>query len=302
MVFPLRAQATVPARACGDGHRNLRLWWWARRLHGAPPFPWVHLEGTNKAGGRRGRARKPLFASSKPRTPSDLAKLTLPDENASAPYGTSNTWFTKPMSEKRAPKLDFYEAGEEVLFRQMVGFGGAVALAEKVAARNAAVIASAEATGDDRSLVLVGAMLIEQDVESLLRILIPGYNKLVEHNNFTFSMKILLLRSFKAIPNRLILLADGVRNLRNTFAHDLSGDNLISLSTTKHLAPIRSLRGTLIAIGADVSEADNRAVVKAAIVLATTGMAGFIPQMQRLNDFLRSPRLAPALSAMDAEA
>jgi len=74
---------------------------------------------------------------------------------------------------------------------------------------------------DDRTLSLVGALITENAVDGLLAAYIPDYMNLIEHGDFTFSMKINLARSLRLCPTRLLSAADAIRKVRNEFAHDL---------------------------------------------------------------------------------
>lgn len=81
-----------------------------------------------------------------------------------------------------------------------------------------------ESSTDDRTLILVSAIIIENQIEVLLKILFPEYRNLTDNNSkeLTFSMKTNLLKSFQLCDNDLFVKTNVIRKIRNRFAHDLS--------------------------------------------------------------------------------
>jgi hypothetical protein len=73
---------------------------------------------------------------------------------------------------------------------------------------------------DDRLLAIVAALVVEEKLDHLLRLFLPGYHKL-QSEQFGFAMKIRLLEALKLIPFRFTSAADCIRLIRNEFAHDL---------------------------------------------------------------------------------
>ncbi|MCT4583108.1 MAG: hypothetical protein N4A35_16980 [Flavobacteriales bacterium] len=81
-----------------------------------------------------------------------------------------------------------------------------------------------ESSTDDRTLILVSAIIIENQIEVLLKILFPEYKNLTDNNSkeLTFSLKTNLLKSFQLCDNDLFVKINVIRKIRNRFAHDLS--------------------------------------------------------------------------------
>lgn len=80
--------------------------------------------------------------------------------------------------------------------------------------------------GDDRSLAIVAALIVEHNIDRILKIWIPS--KLIndeDDHDFTFSMKIRLIKAFKLIPPHILECADCIRKIRNDFGHNLDLDN-----------------------------------------------------------------------------
>jgi hypothetical protein len=78
-----------------------------------------------------------------------------------------------------------------------------------------------EESGDDRSYVILTALILEYQYDSFLEILIPGFKNLRDNKDFSFSVKIELLRALRLIPPLIPRCADCIRQIRNEFAHNL---------------------------------------------------------------------------------
>lgn len=83
-----------------------------------------------------------------------------------------------------------------------------------------------QAAGDDRSFVIMSALVVEDQLDKLLAELIPGSKQLLTHDNFTFALKISLLRALKMIPSHVVSCVDTARKIRNAFAHNLALESL----------------------------------------------------------------------------
>lgn len=81
----------------------------------------------------------------------------------------------------------------------------------------------------NRNFVINSAIIIEFLINNLLRILLPKYKDLDENLNFTFSLKIELLKSFNIISPNLIMRANIIREIRNKYAHNIEFDSITSL-------------------------------------------------------------------------
>jgi len=84
-------------------------------------------------------------------------------------------------------------------------------------------------TKDERLLAFIGALCMEEALDSFLGDYIPNYRHLEENRDFSLSMKIELVRSLRLIPMHLLGTADMVRDIRNKFAHNLDIDSFDSL-------------------------------------------------------------------------
>lgn len=74
---------------------------------------------------------------------------------------------------------------------------------------------------DERAIVLVGALVVEDSLDELITTFFPKSTTLLKKREFTFSLKTDLIRACKLIPSRILHHCDIVRELRNDFAHSL---------------------------------------------------------------------------------
>ena len=73
---------------------------------------------------------------------------------------------------------------------------------------------------DDRLVVLVGALCIENSIDALLGAIGPGF-RTQDGADFTFSSKIKIARSLRMLPARILNSCDLIRQIRNEIAHNL---------------------------------------------------------------------------------
>ena len=90
-----------------------------------------------------------------------------------------------------------------------------------------------EAAKEERLLVLIGALSMEEALDLFLGAYIPGYKRVSEKKDFTLSMKIEIALSLRLIPSHILNAADLIRAIRNEFAHNLSIDCFDSLDEEK---------------------------------------------------------------------
>lgn len=81
-------------------------------------------------------------------------------------------------------------------------------------------------TGDERSKAIFAGIIVEYYLDRLLKLLFVDYSVLEDRIDYTFSLKISLLRSLRLIPENIINMCDCVRKVRNEFAHNLDKDNI----------------------------------------------------------------------------
>jgi hypothetical protein len=138
---------------------------------------------------------------------------------------------------------------------------------------------------DDRLLVLVGALVVENAVDELLASIMPGYKSLRDKRDFTFSMRIEIIKALQLIPSRILNSADFVRGLRNSFVHDLSIDSFDKLAPSK----IQSMQNRLHSFNPEVIE-DNARAFSRLVLWLTIALYTYTMHTAHLNSFIRDDR------------
>jgi hypothetical protein len=149
------------------------------------------------------------------------------------------------------------------------------------------IFAPVSALNDDRLLVLVGALVVENTLDELLAAIMPGYKTLRDKRDFTFSMRIEIARALQLIPTRILNCADFIRVLRNDFVHDLSVKGFDDLEQSKIQALHDRLSGFTPKKFDKMAESFRMLVSHTAIALY-----GYAIHVSRLNDFMRSAKFS----------
>lgn len=139
---------------------------------------------------------------------------------------------------------------------------------------------------DDRLLVLVAAMFVENAVGDVLKSLLPGYDELEGKRDFTFSMKISVLRALAVVPFKILNNADFIRKMRNSFAHNVAVERFCDLEPSV----LRSLRDRAEKYNSLLGDYEQDADVFRDFAYCTiSGLYVFQLEASVLNDFMRSP-------------
>jgi len=148
------------------------------------------------------------------------------------------------------------------------------------------------ALNEDRLLVLVGALLVENAVDGLLSAVMPGYESLRRNRDVTLSVRIELARALQLCPSRLFTCADVVRQVRNDFVHDLSVDTFAKLPQYR----VQSIRDRLSEFNPqEVLGKGNAEVFKKLVYFLVLALRVYRLHVLRLNEFIRSDKLFPVL-------
>lgn len=140
---------------------------------------------------------------------------------------------------------------------------------------------------DDRSFALVSAMISENYVDRIVKLLVPS---------FTFdregaaSRKINLLAAFNIIPRHLTEAASLLNKTRNAFAHNLQISSFAELDTHKPALTnsIRSLSRTRNIDVAGTKE-EVPALFEVIFTMATSGIFRYEENVRYYTDFIRTP-------------
>ena len=70
-------------------------------------------------------------------------------------------------------------------------------------------------------MVIIGALIIENELDNFLSGWIKIYSHLKNSKDLTFSFKVDLVISLKLIPRRILNAIESIKKIRNVFAHNL---------------------------------------------------------------------------------
>jgi hypothetical protein len=148
-------------------------------------------------------------------------------------------------------------------------------------------------TGDERSLVIVSAVVTEAYLDSLLKEIMPGYLSLAKHRDVTFSLKLGMLKAMRLIPSHVVDTADLIRRIRNEFAHNLDCSALNSLSSSLKTAMAHRVR-ELYGDQKPYSDSPQR-MFEALTFFVLAGLAAYLPNFVILREKLSDGVLTDAL-------
>jgi len=140
---------------------------------------------------------------------------------------------------------------------------------------------------DERLLALVAALCTENAIQGLLEAVGPGFDKLRDDADFTFSLKIKTVRALRIIPSRILTTCDLIRQLRNEFAHHLDRKTFSQLDPDKHLRKLKTQLATF-----NMKERDDTkyaALFKELVGFTLLALRTYLQHTQRLREFLETP-------------
>jgi len=146
---------------------------------------------------------------------------------------------------------------------------------------------------DDRLLVLVGALLVENAINDFLMAIIPNYKPFDKRREFTFSMRIELARALQLCSSHIFNAADIIRDIRNDFVHDLSCDAFSKLPKGR----LESMRYHYSNIDPsfDAKQTTDEMTFRKLLCLTYFALLIYSKHVIRLNEFLHSAKLIAAL-------
>jgi hypothetical protein len=89
---------------------------------------------------------------------------------------------------------------------------------------------------DDRAVILVCALLLENAVESCLTAFAPRFPQMADDRDLTFSLKTNFLKSLCLLPPHVLEAITPIRQIRNEFAHNLEIKDFNSVQERHFLA------------------------------------------------------------------
>ncbi len=139
---------------------------------------------------------------------------------------------------------------------------------------------------DERAVVLVGALCVEDSLDRMINAFFPGSRILHENRDFTFSLKMDLLQACRLIPSRILDHCNLVRKLRNDFAHRLEFKTLSDWGSQNFQAVDQAIRSYLPQYDLGISHRKRFEDVVAAVCVA---LRMYSAQVEVLREFLDSP-------------
>ncbi len=137
---------------------------------------------------------------------------------------------------------------------------------------------------DDRSKVILGALVVEANLDHLLATWMPGFVKLSKSKDFTFSLKTETLRAMELIPPHILDAVDLIRGIRNHFAHNL---NIATLSDLDHSGADKIKNGYSAIFGTNSTAAIEKQFHDIA-TFATQALRAYGSNIKLLRDSLTS--------------
>jgi len=189
--------------------------------------------------------------------------------------------------------IDVEGPSGESVFRRLISWCVPTGASERFQQKiDEEILAHVRELNDDRLLVLVGALIIENAVDELLAAIMPGYRSLRDKRDCSFSMRVEIARALRLIPSRILNCADFIRGLRNDFVHDLSIEKLDKLKPSR----IQSMRDRLSAFTSQEFE-EEAETFRMLVVWTAVALYGYTMHVARLNDFIRSNEFYASLQA-----
>lgn len=135
-------------------------------------------------------------------------------------------------------------------------------------------------TSDHRALAIIGALIVENELDKFLSIWIKGYNE-KEHS---FSAKVKLAISLKLIPQKILDAIEPIMLIRNVFAHDFEIDTF-EQAKAKQPGKFQKLPDNLKTLNIPVED-DDINNFKHLITMITLGLNVYADQLTKIQDYI----------------
>ena len=149
----------------------------------------------------------------------------------------------------------------------------------------------------DRLLAVVSSLIVEDRLNAALSAFMPRYKVLDESEDYTFSMKIKLMRALNFIPTRLLSAADEIRKVRNEFAHNLELERFDQFKT-KSQTRMRGLWSCIYPwVGKDLASSGEtlRSVFHGLAFFAIVGLDAYANNLAFLRKYISKPAVIDAM-------
>jgi hypothetical protein len=144
---------------------------------------------------------------------------------------------------------------------------------------------------DERLLVLLGGLIVENALDRLLGEAIVKYKQIRDNRDFTFAMRITLAESLCLIPSKVLRAADLVRGLRNDFVHNLDVKSFEDLSRgPRTQGRVASMIERVKQFGVPIELDEGPPQVFNYLVTVTTiALRGYAIHVAQMARFIRAP-------------
>lgn len=146
---------------------------------------------------------------------------------------------------------------------------------------------------DERAVVLVGSLCVEDCLDRMINAFFPASKVLHENRDFTFSLKIDILRACKFIPSRILDHCDLIRKLRNDFAHNL-GLKTLSDRGKKFQSVVQAIESYQPSYATNVSP---RKRFEELVALVCVALRAYTTHVESMRTFLDSQSFMESLKA-----
>jgi hypothetical protein len=191
------------------------------------------------------------------------------------------------MKPKQGKQIFLGELGESVFYQPFFDFRTGIEVRQEMPD----LFGKAEKSGDERSYVLVNALIIEYYLDRLLKAIFPKFNKLTKRQEITFSVKILLVESLDFIPYHIIQCCDCVKGIRNQFAHNLKINNIEEISEDRK----QFLKQLYSFIWGDCEKETTKELFRSISFMAINGLSAYEPNIKFLRKKIDTPEFIMSL-------
>jgi len=134
---------------------------------------------------------------------------------------------------KQEELINFEGEKDATLFYRVLKDAFVNDLAEEINNKMEQYTKNYESAGDDRAIAIIGALIIENELDYLLATWIKDYARIKNKREMTLSFKTELAISLKLIPTKILNAIEPIRKIRNIFAHDLDITSFNAARQTK---------------------------------------------------------------------
>ncbi len=139
-------------------------------------------------------------------------------------------------------------------------------------------------TSDHRALAIIGALIVENELDKFLSVWIKDYRNLKDKKDFNLSLKVELAISMKIIPTKILNAIEPIRKIRNIFAHDFDIDTF-EQARKKDPKPFKMLADKINSFNLHIEDDDIKNLENM-ISMIILGLNVYADQMMKIQDYI----------------